>query len=291
MPISGTRSESIKSSNADLTKIINEFGRFCKIDLQLTDTTIEKHLGNVRLLKKFVKKSLDSVCSDDIREFLSKYTSMSPYTYCNVLKSMKIFFRDFLKKGEIVGTFKFPRIPFKPKTVPTKEQLQLFYSTLKSPKERALFLIYATTGLRRGEILSTRIEDVNFEKRMVTPKVQSSRTKLRWISFFNDETKQALNEYLATREDLTPESRLFPISNFPIATMFSRVEKITGIRITPQVLREWFACEMGKLGVGDRYVDAFCGRVPNSVLARHYTDFSLDRLKEIYDKADIKVLP
>jgi intergrase/recombinase len=47
---------------------------------------------------------------------------------------------------------------------------------------------------------------------------------------------------------------------------------------------------MGNLGVGNRYVDAFCGRVPNSVLARHYTDFSSDRLKEIYDKAEIRVL-
>jgi hypothetical protein len=47
---------------------------------------------------------------------------------------------------------------------------------------------------------------------------------------------------------------------------------------------------MGKLGLADRYVDAFCGRVPRSVLARHYTDFSPERLKEIYDKAGLKVL-
>lgn len=47
---------------------------------------------------------------------------------------------------------------------------------------------------------------------------------------------------------------------------------------------------MGKLGVPDRYVDAFCGRVPRRVLARHCTDFSPEKLKEIYDKADLKVL-
>jgi len=40
----------------------------------------------------------------------------------------------------------------------------------------------------------------------------------------------------------------------------------------------------------DRYVDAFCGRVPRSVLARHYTDFSPERLKRVYDKAGLKVL-
>ncbi|MEM3827809.1 MAG: hypothetical protein QXP36_01140 [Conexivisphaerales archaeon] len=36
----------------------------------------------------------------------------------------------------------------------------------------------------------------------------------------------------------------------------------------------------GKLGVPDRYVDAFRGRVPGSVLARHYKDFSPEKLKE-----------
>ena len=38
------------------------------------------------------------------------------------------------------------------------------------------------------------------------------------------------------------------------------------------------------------YVDAFCGRVPQTVLARHYTDYSPEKLKEIYEKANLKIL-
>jgi intergrase/recombinase len=64
----------------------------------------------------------------------------------------------------------------------------------------------------------------------------------------------------------------------------------TGINITPQKLRQWFCSEMLRLGVSETYVDAFCGRVPKSVLARHYTDFSPEKLKEIYEKARIGVL-
>lgn len=72
--------------------------------------------------------------------------------------------------------------------------------------------------------------------------------------------------------------------------MWKKARRETGLDITPQVLREWFACELGKLGVPDRYVDDFCGRVPRSILARHYTDYSSSRLKEIYDKAKLKVI-
>jgi intergrase/recombinase len=71
---------------------------------------------------------------------------------------------------------------------------------------------------------------------------------------------------------------------------FKATREMTGLNITPQVLREWFCSEMTRLGVPDRYVDAFCGRVPRSILARHYTDYSPERLKEIYDKAGLKVL-
>jgi len=35
---------------------------------------------------------------------------------------------------------------------------------------------------------------------------------------------------------------------------------------------------------------AFQGRVPRSILAMHYTDYSLDSLKQIYDKAGLRVL-
>ncbi|MGF3499613.1 MAG: integrase, partial [Candidatus Methanosuratincola sp.] len=63
-----------------------------------------------------------------------------------------------------------------------------------------------------------------------------------------------------------------------------------GVKVTPKVLRFWFANEMARLGVPDRFIDAFQGRIPRSVLARHYTDYSLENLKAIYDRAELKVL-
>jgi len=47
---------------------------------------------------------------------------------------------------------------------------------------------------------------------------------------------------------------------------------------------------MGKLGVADRIVDVFQGRDPRRVLPKHRTGKSLQRLKQIYEKANLKVL-
>ena len=108
------------------------------------------------------------------------------------------------------------------------------------------------------------------------------------MSFFNQEAKERLVAYLNSRTD--DEPRLFRISYKTFFKTWKDTRIKTGLDISPRMLRDWFCVEMGELGVQDRYVDAFCGRVPKSILARHYTDYSPQRLKRIYDKAGLTVL-
>lgn len=63
----------------------------------------------------------------------------------------------------------------------------------------------------------------------------------------------------------------------------------TDLDINPKDLRTWFCVEMTNLGVPDKFIDAFCGRTPKSVLAKYYTDYSPKRLKAIYDKANLRI--
>ncbi len=66
--------------------------------------------------------------------------------------------------------------------------------------------------------------------------------------------------------------------------------KASGFKITAPKLRKWFASEMATLGVDSTYIEAFCGRTPQSTLEKHYLDFSPRRLEEIYREAGITVL-
>lgn len=202
--------------------------------------------------------------------------------------ALKVFFRDFLRMPEVVESFKFPHQVFRPKQILSKEQLRQFYECVETPKERALFLLYATTGLRREEILSLKPEDIDFEKHMITPDNHNGETKKSWVSFYNEEAEQALKEYLATKKP-SRSQRLFPMQRDEVVELWKSAREKTGIDITPQKLRQWFCSEMLRLSVSETYVDAFCGRVPKSVLARHYTDFSPQKLEEIYEKAKIRI--
>jgi integrase len=261
------------------------FKTFCMIDLQQTEATAKEHRAKIRRFLKW----LDSreLSKNVIREYLILFTSKSAYTYANQLKSLKVYCRDYLRKPELVDSFKFPQIPFQPKTIPTTKQLRTFYAALETVKDKALFLVYVTSGLRRQEVLHLFTEQLDFKTGMIQPKQHNGRTKHTWLTFFNTECSVVLKQYLANRKDKNP--KLFPTSRIIEEKLWHYAFAKTGIRITPQMLRECFCEEMGNKDVPDRYIDAFCGRLPKSVLAKHYSDYSPKKMLRIYRKANLKL--
>jgi integrase len=247
------------------------------------------HKTYVKSFIRNLNKPLEGVTDTDVRDFLSRYREKSPYTYANALKAMKIFVGDFLKKQSIVESFRFPSIPYKMKKIPSRDELNRFYNKLRTIREKAMFKMFLTTGLRKSELLELKMGDIDFEKRMIRPS-KSTRTKTQGLAFYTPEAELELKRYLSTRKGLTPESKVFDIGRAKLGEIFTRTSRDSGIHLTPQMLREWFCSEMLSKGIQEVYIDAFGGRVPKSVLARHYTDFSPDRLKEIYDRAGLRVL-
>lgn len=248
----------------------------------------------MNFIQRFLKgldKPLDSVTDSDVRQFLKQFVS-SDATYKNLLSSLKTFFRDYLQKPEIVQTFKFPRVQYKPKSIVSKEDLQTFYNALDSVKDKALFLIYASSGLRRNEILSLTLEDIDLANRMIIPKCHNGDTKKSFVSFYNAETETVLNQYLTERlkSKCNNSNRLFPFNREKERRLWRTAKEKTGLDITPQRLREYFSMAMSEQGVQDRFIDTFCGRTPKSVLAKHYTDYNPTKLKTIYEKANLTLL-
>jgi len=273
-----------------LNQTVNAFEDFCRIDMHRSDRTVRNNSYWIRRFFNSVKKNPREVSDQDVREYLRRYRNSPANTYANILKAFKAFFRDFMQMPWVVESFRFPNRPFHPKTVPSKDQITVFYHALKDSIVETMFLVLASTGLRKNEVLSLRIGDISLQERTVIPRKGYDGAKNTWITFLNEEAAQAVRRYIATLKKPDPETSLFRRSDTRLRRAFKRAYENTGIHVTAQLLREWFACEMGRLGVPDRYVDAFCGRVPRSVLARHYTDFSPERLKEVYDKAGLRVL-
>ncbi len=276
---------------ADLTGCtvhLDRFLKFCEVDLRLERATALNHR---RHIERILEECGPSPTTDAIRQFLAGLKADS--TRNNYIKSLRVFYRDFLGDPSPVASFRLKSSEANPPRMPSKQELRRFYGALGTLQEKALFLLYATTGRRRKEILYLLPEDVIWESRCLMPNRNSS-TKHTWFSFFNSEAEAALREYLELEFPVSRKRRpkyLFSVRSAIKDYIFTGAQEKTGLEISPRVLRFWFANEMGRLGVAERYINALQGRVPRSVLARHYTDYSMENLKQVYDRAGLKVLP
>jgi len=286
-PDSDRRPSARQATGIPIEEALSKFREFLIVDLRRSKKTAYEHTYYIKRFLKTVNVPSELATSEYVRSYL-KSLSVSSAQYKNILMALKVFFRDFLKHPDVVESFRFPHQVYKPKHILSKEDLERFYKAIESPKEKALFLLYATSGLRRQEILSLTADDIDFEKRMITPNNHLGETKKSWCSFYNEEAEKALNEYLATKKQ-SRSRRIFPMQRYEVVDLWKTAREESGLDITPQKLRQWFCSEMLGLGVSETYVDAFCGRVPKSVLARHYTGFSPEKLLKIYERSALRV--
>jgi len=269
--------------------VIKDFHDFLVVEMRLEERTAQGHCWNLKQFLNAIGKEINEITRLDVRNFfIQKLQVNSQATINNYLKTLKRFFRDYLKKADIIESFKFKQPEFKEKRIPSKAELKQFYEALPNIEHKAVFLLYASSGLRAREVLSLTKQDIDLEHRRLYSAKHSTRTKKVGIGFFNEEALKLLKQLLKGKH-WKEDEKVFPILR-TLDKIWAKTSEKCGVKITPKILREWFCSEMGRLGVPDRYIDAFCGRVPKSVLAKHYTDYNPETLKEIYDKANLKVL-
>lgn len=130
-----TSSLMLPNKLGNIDQVLDGFSKFCLIDLRLSPETAHRHMLRIsKYLRTISSRGQTEINQDVIRNCLGQYVNRSPYLYANVLKALKVFHRDYLGHEDLVKTFKFPRLPFRPKTVPSREELLMFYSAFRSQK-------------------------------------------------------------------------------------------------------------------------------------------------------------
>lgn len=279
------RSEKLtEPENMDEEEFLEDFEETCKIDWNLAESTTKERMRYAKKLVQHLDGHPLTASKKELRKFISRFKDE------NATKTVRVIYNKYFDSG-IADSFKVQKTPPKPRKIPKKSELRKVYRGLKTPRLQVAFLILATSGLRRRELMELTPSNIEREERGIYPSPKDGQaTKRQWVTFYNKEAEEKLLEVFSL-QSMVPEERLFDFSPRTLTRNFrktSRKEETT--KITPQVLRVWFCNEMNRLGVSDRYIDAFCGRAPESVLAKFYSDYSPDKLKQVYEEAKIQVL-
>ena len=278
--------DKIEYADTSREEILDEYYQFATSVLDRSQNTVDLHTRYIERLLEHVDKPPSQVTQDDITGHLDSEGDVSDATRMNIIGALRVFFRDFLDQ-EVMDAFEMPSKSAKPTDVPSKDDLQTFYEALDNPKYKTAFLFAATSGLRSSELCQLTMDDIDEDKQMLVPDKESS-TKETWLTFYNDEAAEAFEAFKPERK--AGDERVFQTSKQPLNRKFRHVSEAVGVKVTVQKLRRWFATEMSRCGVDAKYIDAFAGRTPSSVLEQHYLDYSPERLREIYDEAGITVL-
>lgn len=166
---------------------------------------------------------------------------------------------------------------------------------LESRNIAIIELLYAS-GLRVSELVNLKIFDINFEERIV--KILGKGRKERIVPF-NDEAKEALNQYLILRTkllkvDLENEFLFLNKDGTRLSTRsVQRLLKILSLNAgllkhaTPHTIRHSFATHILERGAGIKTVKELLGHASITATQR-YTHLSMESLMSAYKKAHPK---
>lgn len=271
-------------SDQTAEEFLDDFCQSCLVDWNLAESTTKERMRYAKKLVDFVDGHPLEADKSQLRQFIQQFKDD------NAIKTVRVIYGRYFDRV-IAQSFQVPRRNPSPKKVPNKQGLRKMYKELQTTELRAALLVLASSGLRRGELLDLDRSQLELDQRAIYPpeKGETRKTKRQWVTFYNHEAERVLEELGV--EEKRPNESIFEINPRTLTRKLAEASKQAGtIRTTPQTLRVWFADQMNRLGVADRYIDAFCGRTPKSVLAKHYTDFSPRRLQEVYEEAGIEVL-
>ena len=171
-------------------------------------------------------------------------------------------------------------------------------ATTLGARDAAILELLYSTGMRRGELVGLRLEDIDFYERTV--KVLGKGNKARIIPF-GKKAQQALEHYKDRRGELSPANpgpasvsffltakgkQLYPSAvNAIVKKYFKQVSEIA--QQSPHVLRHSFATHLLDHGADIFAVKELLGHESLST-TQIYTHMTSERLKKVYRQAHPK---
>jgi integrase len=274
------------SNNKEFLRDLENFKLFAKAKLNLSQGTVYHYTSKIRtfMLNRKV------VSDKDVQEYIERKKQECCLDYVsNIISAFKAYFRDY-KGLTFMNGYRHPSGPLKFKEEIEPSNIRRFIEAIDDLTVKCMAVLLASSGLRKSEVWSLRKGDINRELHCIIPNCHSGETKQSGISFYNDEAEKILEEYVKQKPGKNKDNRLFIIGHARFLRIWNRAREKSGVCLKPKDLRDFFSQEMGKALIPDRFIDIFQGRAPRSVLAKHYTPQGIKLLREIYDRANLKII-
>lgn len=288
-----------------------------RLDLELRQLrahTIESYMSNVN---HFLRHNPDflKVDRNKLKIYLQKLQrkKLSNSTIKTYFIAIHSFYEYLMYEGIVNEN---PIIPFRKRYLPkrhrkdTRQEISLNAAKviIRSSGfilDRTLHLLFAKTGLRRGELLSLQLEDLDLKEYRIIIQLTGKRTEFRPI-YFDDEFLFLLLDYLEWRQSYAKSNYLFINPNtgkkmhkdYP-GSYLKKIGLKMGIhepngpmhkKLTPHCWRYFFTTQLYRSGMDYEYIQYLRGDVMATQSWQIYNHIDPEHVREEYLRCIPKLL-
>lgn len=194
-------------------ELIEAFLQDCELR-RLSNATIEGYRSSLRITSDFLRHgglSIRKLDKDSLRRIL-EFLVRRGYVYNTLVQYFAALsgFCDYLVWEELAQTNSV--IPFRKRYLkqyknqhdPARklisvEEMAMLINSILDPRDKAIVTLFAKTGIRRGELISIDLNEINWIEQSIQLKPHPKRSNC--TVFFDDETVRVLKRWIKARQN------------------------------------------------------------------------------------------
>jgi len=258
--------------------------------------TIKGYLYYNKGLVRYAGKRPSEIKDEDIKDYLvylSEEKGAATSTLNQAINALKFYYGIVLKK-KFIYEVRRPRKDKKLPVVLSQEEVARILTSVQNTKHRAILMLVYSAGLRVGEVVRLKPEDID-DKRMLIH-IRGAKGRKDRYTMLSETALNVLREYL---RQYRPENWLFEgarsgryLSTRSAEKIFEHACQRANIKrdVSIHTLRHSFATHLLESGTDLRYIQEILGHQHSKTteIYTHVSTKSIGKIKSPLDNLNLK---
>jgi len=256
--------------------------------------TIKAYISCLRSFVAYIlPKHPREVTEQEIRTYLLHLFEEREFAVSSVnqvFNALRLLYVELYRMPFTIGSVPRPAREKKLPDVLSVEEVRDILRSVRNPKHRLLLMVMYGSGLRVGEAVSLKVENIDWDRNMIH--IRSGKGKKDRYTVLSEVVRGALEEYCRL---FRPSEYIFEgqagrkhLSTRTAEQIFQDAVERTHIRkkVTPHSLRHSFATHLLEQGVDIRYIQTLLGHssTRTTEIYTHVSRRSIGRIQSPLDR-------
>lgn len=289
--------EALQPITPEMEEHIRKFSEWIR-SIRYSESTLKTYTDGLRIFFRYVKnKPVEEITNEDLLDFNNNYILRNGFSSSfqnQVINAIKLYFTKLEKRRLEIESIERPRREKKLPNVLNRKEIESLLTAAKiNLKHQAMLSLIYSCGLRRGELLSLKIRDIDSTRGLLN--ILNAKGKKDRICPLSEKTIQLLRNYY---EKYRPAEYLFEgweqgskYSARSLEEVMKKYLKLAGINKPASLhwLRHSYATHLLENGTDLRYIQEILGH-KSSKTTEIYTHVStryIQQIKSPFDDIDL----